>query len=230
MAFGKKDNMPVGPGSESQGPCPSDKLSASDASCSIRVRNLLVFAGCALAWLVLDLVSKAACEAQGLGATLAGNVFGLFRLHVVHNYGAAWNMFEGNVIPLALFAVLVCGALLAFAVHESKRAGVMEMLAIGLVFAGGLGNMIDRIARGFVVDMIDPLFINFPTFNVADIGVTCGIVILVVCLLLQGDSHGGHEDQGCSDGRIAEGTSDARAAQKARKSSAPSSNPAPKED
>ena len=222
--------MPVGPGSKSQGPCPSDKLSGSDTPCSIRVRNLLVFAGCALAWLVLDLASKAVCEAQGLGATLAGNVLGLFRLHVVHNYGAAWNMFEGNVVPLALFAVLVCGALVAFAVYESKRAGVVEMLAIGLVFAGGLGNMIDRIVRGFVVDMIDPLFINFPTFNVADIGVTCGIVVLVVCLFLQGDARDGCDAQSSSDDFIIDGASDAHATQKARKSSVPSSTSTPKED
>lgn len=163
---------------------------ASDSSSSKRVRNLAIFASCAVVWLAIDLASKAACEASGLGSTLVQNVCGLFRLHVVHNYGAAWSMFEGNVVPLALFALVVCGALVAFAVLESKRANVAEMLALGLIFAGGLGNMLDRLFRGFVVDMIDPLFINFPTFNIADIGVTCGIVLLVVCLFLRDDFFG----------------------------------------
>lgn len=56
---------------------------------------------------------------------------------------------------------------------------------MGLVAAGGIGNAIDRFALGYVVDFIQPLFIDFPVFNVADIGVTCGFVLLVLSLLLQ---------------------------------------------
>ena len=53
-----------------------------------------------------------------------------------------------------------------------------------LVVAGGIGNAIDRFTLGFVVDFIEPTFIDFPIFNIADIGVTCGIILFIVSLLI----------------------------------------------
>ena len=53
------------------------------------------------------------------------------------------------------------------------------------MFAGGLGNAVDRFTLGYVVDFIDPVFIDFPTFNIADIGVTCGFVIFFAALFLR---------------------------------------------
>ncbi len=55
---------------------------------------------------------------------------------------------------------------------------------MALVVAGGLGNAIDRFTLGYVVDFIEPVFIDFPVFNVADIGVTCGFVLFVVAMIL----------------------------------------------
>ena len=54
-----------------------------------------------------------------------------------------------------------------------------------LLVAGGLGNALDRLTLGYVIDFIEPVFINFPVFNVADIGVTCGVVIFIVGLYLE---------------------------------------------
>ena len=55
---------------------------------------------------------------------------------------------------------------------------------IPIFVAGGIGNAIDRFTLGFVVDFIEPTFIDFPIFNVADIGVTCGIILFIVSLLI----------------------------------------------
>ncbi|MDO5335522.1 MAG: signal peptidase II [Coriobacteriia bacterium] len=169
-----------------------------------RARNLLFFAGCALAWLLIDAITKIYCEAQGLGSLLAC-IPDVLCIRVVHNYGAAWSMFEGNVIPLVVVALVICVVLLTYAVYEAPQATLPEMLALALVFAGGIGNMLDRIVRGYVVDMIAPLFIDFPTFNVADIGVTCGIALLLICLVVkarqlsheEGVASGTATDLGC---------------------------------
>lgn len=59
----------------------------------------------------------------------------------------------------------------------------MQLFSIGVVVAGGIGNAIDRFVTGYVVDFICFDFINFPVFNIADIGVTCGVVILVTIML-----------------------------------------------
>ena len=64
-------------------------------------------------------------------------------------------------------------------------ANGFEMVGLGLLVAGGIGNFIDRLVYGYVVDFITPTFINFPTFNIADIGVTCGIVLAAIGYLYQ---------------------------------------------
>ena len=55
-----------------------------------------------------------------------------------------------------------------------------ELIPLSFVFAGGLGNAVDRLTLGYVVDFINATFIDFPVFNVADIGVTLGIIALVI--------------------------------------------------
>ena len=63
-------------------------------------------------------------------------------------------------------------------------ATALETCALSLIAAGGIGNAIDRFVNGFVVDFIDLTFMDFPVFNIADIGVTCGFVLLVIGYLL----------------------------------------------
>lgn len=166
----------------------ADSLAASSSSCSrpsLRTRNLGAFFLVVALWLAIDQVVKLQCESYATGTTICANFLGLFDLRLVHNFGAAWSMFEGSVAPLIAIAVIICTLLLVFAIYESKGATLFEMASIALVFAGGLGNMIDRIAYGYVVDMLDLRLFDFPTFNIADIGVTCGIVLLFISIMLQ---------------------------------------------
>ena len=137
-----------------------------------------LFAVIVLVWLVLDRLTKAYFEgAYELGQ--AGANCGLFRFTLVHNTGAAWGMF-GDSITCVLIV-------LVFAFWE-KLAGhapsALETIALALVCSGGLGNAIDRFTQLYVVDFIDFTFIDFPVFNVADIGVTCGFALLVIGYLL----------------------------------------------
>ena len=89
-------------------------------------------------------------------------------MHLVHNTGGAWSMFSGATAALGVFSIVMCAALAAFAVHERARISWPELIGLGLVIGGGIGNAIDRFALGYVVDFIDLSFMDFPVFNIAD--------------------------------------------------------------
>lgn len=112
----------------------------------------------------------------------------VFQLTYVQNRGAAWGSFSGKIIFLLIIttAILV-GAIYVYVRLAQKTDTKYTPLRICLVFliAGAIGNMIDRIARGFVVDMFDFCLINFPVFNVADIYVTCSFIVIVILILFK---------------------------------------------
>lgn len=100
----------------------------------------------------------------------------------VRNTGAAFSSFEGQQW---LFA-LIFAAFTAFLLYEYFKKPmpftVFDRWCIAAVYAGGLGNMIDRVRLGYVVDMIETEFMDFPVFNVADCFITCGCILLAVSL------------------------------------------------
>ena len=110
-------------------------------------------------------------------------ISGLFDFTYVQNTGAAWSSFQGQIW---LFA-LIFAAFAVFLVWEfiTGKMGfkTFERWCLVAVFAGGLGNMIDRLRLGFVVDMIRLQFMDFPVFNVADCFICCGCIALLAHLL-----------------------------------------------
>ena len=108
---------------------------------------------------------------------------GIFRLTYVQNTGAAFSSFEGQQW---LFA-LIFGAFTLFLLWELWKNSLglkpLERWCLTTIWAGGLGNMIDRVRLGYVVDMIEVEFIRFPVFNVADCFITCGCVLLIAHLV-----------------------------------------------
>ena len=108
---------------------------------------------------------------------------GVFHLTYVQNTGAAFSSFQGMQWLFALiFAVFTAGIVWVF-VKKSLPFSTFEKWCLVAVWAGGLGNMIDRVRLGYVVDMIAVEFINFPVFNVADCFITCGCIALLVSLV-----------------------------------------------
>ena len=107
---------------------------------------------------------------------------GLVELRTVHNYGAAWSSFSGmRWLLVAVTSVIV----IAVAVVLLRRI-VRHPLGVAagfLILSGGVGNIIDRVRLGYVVDMFNLLFINYPVFNVADILVVCGAVLCCIYYL-----------------------------------------------
>ncbi len=109
---------------------------------------------------------------------------GFIQLNYAENTGAAFGSFSDKTSFLSIFtfAIILLGFVYLFA---KKRKVDAEYVCISLIIAGGLGNLVDRVFRGFVVDYIEPLFIDFAIFNFADILVTCSCVVLVIWLLYQ---------------------------------------------
>ena len=109
---------------------------------------------------------------------------GVLGFTYVQNTGAAWSSFEGMIWLFALvFAVLTVAIVWEF---SKKRLPftTLERWCIAAIYGGGLGNMIDRLRLGFVVDMIETEFMQFPVFNVADCFITCGCILLMIHLFL----------------------------------------------
>ena len=109
---------------------------------------------------------------------------GLLQISYVQNTGAAFSSFEGQQWLFALIFVVFTG--LIFYEYFKKPMGftTFERWCIAAIYGGGLGNMIDRVRLGYVVDMIETTFMDFPVFNVADCFITCGCVLLMAHLFL----------------------------------------------
>ena len=103
-----------------------------------------------------------------------------FNLVYVENRGCAWGLLQGHTWALAVFSALVL-ALLVWKHDAAFPPGKTGLVASFLLYAGIVGNLIDRLARGFVVDMFDFHWgeHHFPVFNVADSYITVSVALLV---------------------------------------------------
>ena len=114
---------------------------------------------------------------------------GVFELHYLENTGAAFGVFTGRVQILSIITIAVLAFLvwLYLRIPEERKYLLLRFCLICL-FAGGLGNLIDRMMAGYVVDFLYFSLINFPIFNVADIYATCSAFgLIVLFLFVHGD-------------------------------------------
>ena len=112
-----------------------------------------------------------------------GAIDGLFHLTYVQNTGAAFSSFQGmRWLFVGIFVLLTVAVLFEY-FKKPMPFATFERWCIASIYGGALGNIIDRVRLGYVVDMIDVDFINFPVFNVADCFITCGCILLVIHLV-----------------------------------------------
>lgn len=94
------------------------------------------------------------------------------------NDGAMMGMMSGKTLTMTILAV-ICLAAIAFVIFSGKIKFGVDYCCIVLMMSGGLGNIIDRIFRGYVIDYIEVLFVDFYIFNFADCLVTCAAVAII---------------------------------------------------
>ena len=108
---------------------------------------------------------------------------GLFHFTFCKNTGAAWSSFEGQMWLFILVFVVLTAAIIWEFSRQKLGFTLFEKWCIAAIWAGGLGNMIDRVRLSYVVDMINLEFMDFPVFNVADCFITCGCILLMIHLV-----------------------------------------------
>lgn len=109
---------------------------------------------------------------------------GVFELDYLENTGSAFGMFQGQRWMLLIVGVIFMALIIFFMLRlpEGKKFDVTQVL-LSFIIAGGVGNMIDRFALGYVVDFFSFVLINYPIFNVADIYVVCATIGLFIMFL-----------------------------------------------
>lgn len=100
------------------------------------------------------------------------------------NDGAAWGILSGKMSFFFIITIIILVVLIVFYIKEAKNNLLMQ-IAISLLFAGALGNFIDRVLHGEVVDFVDTYIFgyNFPIFNIADSSLTIGVLLIIIALL-----------------------------------------------
>ena len=104
--------------------------------------------------------------------------FLLFKLDFVKNYGAAFNIFSGNRIFLSFISIFF-SIILIHLILKKNTSNTLDLYSYSFILGGTLGNGLDRIMKGFVVDFINLNIINFPVFNIADISINIGFILLL---------------------------------------------------
>ena len=154
----------------------------------------VLFGAVAVGWLLLDQITKTWAMSSLDDRTI--DVVWTLRFNLAINYGASFSLGSGFGAWIGLIALVVVGFLVWKGGSVRTRLGAV---ALGMIVGGALGNVLDRAFRGDegffqggVVDFID--FQWWPIFNIADIGVVCGSILLVISTLRDPDPHEPHDD------------------------------------
>ena len=163
----------------------------SDTSVGTKVKKYLIYAAifivtCAVI-ITVDQITKLIVYKNIYYGSSIVLIPGLLELSHVHNTGAAWGMFNQHTGLLSAVTILAC-AMLSFLYFEGKKK--LFRASLLMVIGGALGNLIDRIARGYVIDFIKVWIFKyeFPNFNVADSCITIGCVLMIIAVLTSGKS------------------------------------------
>ena len=133
---------------------------------------------------VLDQITKAMTVANIPLYEEIAVIDGFFHFTYIRNTGAAFSSFEGMQWLFVLIFTVLTIAIIYEMVKKTMPFTKLEWWCIAAIYGGGLGNMIDRVRLGYVVDMIEVEFIKFPVFNVADCFITCGCIVMLISLVL----------------------------------------------
>ncbi len=131
-------------------------------------------------FLIFDLLSKHLIDSSLSLGEVNDFLPGFIEILTVHNTGAAWGIFANSQIFLIILTFLFVFVLFGLMIFE-KTENPLFYLALGFIFSGAIGNLIDRLAFGYVRDFLHLEFWpTFPVFNIADMCLTVGVVLFIV--------------------------------------------------
>ena len=141
-------------------------------SCTIMIILIVAF----------DQITKYFASLKLADGSVAKFIPGVVQFKYAENTGMAFSMLSGARWVFIALTVVVCVGVFYF-LFSNRCKNLWLYWSLGVILSGGIGNLIDRIRFGYVVDFIEPTFVNFAIFNIADCAVTCGAVVLVGYLL-----------------------------------------------
>lgn len=141
-------------------------------SCTIMIILIVAF----------DQITKYFASLKLADGSVAKFIPGVVQFKYAENTGMAFSMLSGARWVFIALTVVVCVGVFYY-LFSNRCKSLWLYWSLSVILSGGIGNLIDRIRFGYVVDFIEPTFVNFAIFNIADCAVTCGAVVLVGYLL-----------------------------------------------
>ena len=142
----------------------------------LNYKKNIIFLAITISTLLIDQCSKYLIK-NNLDVLL-NKSFVIFSIDYIHNYGAAFNILNGNRLLLSSISV-ISSLVLIYIIFIRSKSYKINKYALSLILSGSIGNGIDRIINGYVIDFIKINFISFPVFNIADILINIGFIILI---------------------------------------------------
>ena len=141
-------------------------------SCAVMILLIIAF----------DQITKYLADGYLKAGKIVNFIPGVVQFRYAENTGMAFSMFAGARWIFVALTVIVCVGVMWY-LFSDRCPHLWLYWSLGVVVSGGLGNLIDRVRFGYVVDFIEPTFMNFAVFNIADSAVTLGAVSLVAYLV-----------------------------------------------
>lgn len=140
--------------------------------------------------LLLDQIIKKIIELSMNVNSSISIIDGFFNITYVQNTGAAFSMFQNSRLFLVIIALLSLLLIIYMVTHDKNKTN-LNKLSYGLLIGGIIGNLVDRVFLGYVIDYLDfNIFgYSFPVFNLADIGIVVGIFLMVI-IMMWGERYG----------------------------------------
>ena len=142
--------------------------------------------------LIIFIILISICIDQIVKQIVIKNVFnssiqiikGVLNFTYVENTGGAYGIGSNNILIFIIINIIILGILMKFAISKREEIDTISLIAISLIIAGGMGNLIYRVARGYVVDFVDiNQVLKYPVFNIADIFVVTGCIVIAIELI-----------------------------------------------
>ena len=130
--------------------------------------------------IALDQVSKYVIDNNFFEGDTLGVITDFFHITYVKNRGIAFGMFQGKLDIISVATVIAIIAIIYYLYKDRNKMPILEKIGFNFILAGAIGNMIDRVARGFVIDMIDFTGIWAFVFNLADVWINIGVLLILL--------------------------------------------------